>query len=289
MGTVPLRICRAVALILLFSLCLFPSPALAEANDGPYLLHLERGDSVQVLRMEPATFGMFRYVRIDSVKRYLPGNRVQSITDAIGRDVTHDVLRRRQGIGVDPLAYRPDAEYPRPAHRDRLTFPIVEVGVYGQVNDPSSTYDGPRWMTGLDFGVMRNVSRAVSVGGTIHLEVEDDRTGLGLAVRARRWLGNTVSVDGATGWIFAGDDERGDFLANAFYGEAAINLQDRLHLAARVESWRWAQLDYDAYGYQLEPRQETLLQLGGKVGVVPGVPIFIMFLLAAAADSRAIY
>ena len=287
MGTVPLRICRAFVFLLTSSLC--PSPAVAAPDGGPYLLRLERGDSIQVLRVEPATFGMLRYVRTDSVKGYLPGNRVRSISDALGRDVTHDVIGRRRGIGVDPLTYRPDPEYPRPAHRDRLNFPIFEVGVYSRVNDPPSTYGHPRWMTGVDFGVMRNVSRAISVGGSIHLEVEDDRTGLGLAVRARRWLGSTLSVDGATGWIFAGDDERGDFQPNAFYGEAAINFQDRFHLAARVESWKWSQLEYDVYGYEIERRQETLLQFGGKVGAVPGIPIFIIALLAAAADSYAIY
>jgi len=278
-----------VALFLLVFFALHPSPASAVADEGPYILRLERGDSIQVLGMQPATFGMFRYVRVDSVRRYVAGYRIRSISDTSGRDVTPEVVGHRRAIGVDPLAYRPDPKVPRTLHRDRLVFPIFEVGVYGRLNG-SEPYEGDHGlMTGLDFGVMRNLSRSTSAGATVHLEAEDDRTGLGLALRGRRWLSDQVSVDGSAGWIFAGDDERGEFEPYAFYGEAAVNLRDRLQLAARIESWRWNRLNYDQYGYGLNSRQETLIQVGGRVGVFPGVPIFIIFLLGAGIDEHPVY
>lgn len=289
MAAAPARTWFASPLLYLIPLAILGLPDPLRAEGGPFVIHLERGDSVQVLRVEPATFGMFRYVRTDSVKGYLAAHRIRSITAASGGDVSRDVLERRRAIGVDPSMYRPDGspKPPRHPHRDQRRFPIFEVGIYGRLNDPPSPYDDRNLMTSLDYGVMYNLSRSIAVGGTVHLEVEDDRNGLGLALRGRRWLGNTLSLDGAAGWIFAGDDQRGDFGPHAIYGEAAINIDDHFQVAARVESWRWR--GYDYWALRSEKQRETLVQVGGRVGVVPGVPIFILFLLAAAIDSRGIY
>ena len=275
----------ASPLLYLIPLAMLASPYPVRAEGGSYLVRLERSDSMLVVRMEPATFGMFRYVRADSVEGYLSGHRVQSITDATGRDVSRDVLERRRAIGVDLPAYRPDGspKRPRSPHRDQRRFPIFEVGIYWRLNDPPSPYDNRSLMTGFDYGVMHNLSRSVALGGTVHLEVEDDRNGFGLALRGRRWLGRTQSLDGAAGWMFLGDDERGEFGSHAIYGEAALNLDDRFQIAARVESWGWK--GYDYWASERVAHRETLVQVGGRVGVVPGLPIFILFLLGAAMDG----
>ena len=58
MGTAAPRITRFVALLVLGFLSHPALPASAAPDAGPYLIHLERGDSIQALRLEPATFGM---------------------------------------------------------------------------------------------------------------------------------------------------------------------------------------------------------------------------------------
>jgi hypothetical protein len=298
MRTVSPRIGSVVVAPLLIALSQLPFPALAATNAGPYLLHLERGDSMRVVRIEPATFGMFRYVRADSVEGYVSGHKVLALTDADDRDVTRDVLERRRAIGVDPLLYRRDGstELRRrhvPRREDR-TFPIFEMGYYGQVSGPTSPYDD-NVMVSTELGAMQNLSRSLAVGGVLHFETDDDRVGFGVGLRGRRWLSNAFSLDGGAGWMFAGEDDRGEFKAHAFFGEAAINFSDHLQLAASIESWRFARREYlywnsAAVGFpasgsqpyngviKFPARRETLVHVGAKVGRYPGILLVVAVL-----------
>ncbi|HKQ18205.1 MAG TPA: hypothetical protein VJW75_00530 [Candidatus Eisenbacteria bacterium] len=299
----------ASPLLYLIPLAILALPDLVRADGGPFLLHLERGDSMQVLRVEPATFGMFRYVRADSVEGYLSAHRVQSITDASGRDVTSYVLERRRVLGREPIAYGHEGSADhRASNREDRTFSVLEVGLYGRLSDREPPHASGGWMTGIDFGAMRNLSRSVSVGGTIHFETERLRDGMGIALRARRWLGDGLSIDGAGGWVFAGSDDRGAFKPNAFYGEVAVNLGDRAQLVTRVESWKWAAREriirpaaasaasaagtpplpegYEEIERELPASRETMIQLGGRFGAVPGVPLLLLFLLVVGVGPR---
>jgi len=303
MGSVPLRICRVATLVFLVSLPFPPSSAPAAPNDqGPYLLHLDRGDSLQVVRVEPATFGMLRYVRSDSVEGYLSGHKVRSITDADGRDLGRSVLERRRAIGVAPLTYRRLARRHRSRREDR-TFPISEIGFYSEVSRQPQYADGSI-MTGIDVGAMRNVARSVSIGATLHFESDEHRSGLGLSLRGRRWFGNRLSLDGAAGLILAGDDDRGAFKGHSYFGEGSANLGDHVQVVARIESWRWARYDYsirpvaaigsgtpplpegyEAVEQELDPTRETLIHIGGKVGTYQGLLALVGFSLMAAVWS----
>lgn len=295
MGTAALRTCRAVAPLLFIALCMPALSSSAIADAGPWLLRLERGDSLQVVRLEPATFGMFRYVRTDSVEGYLSGHKVRSILDADGLDLGRTVLERRRAIGVDPATYRRDGSsnrlYHRGSRREARGFPLFEVGVYGRVNGPDSPYDGTSLLMSLDLGAMRNLSPSYSMGATLHFEADDEREGFGLALRGRRWLDNELSLDGTAGWMFAGSDDRGDFRANAFYGEASVNLGDHVQLAARIESWK-GPARYDAYPdssyfggsiwrpsvVEATPKRETLIHIGAKVGSFPSILALLVVL-----------
>jgi len=292
----------ASPLLYLIPLAILASPDPARADGGPFLVRLERGDSMQVLRVEPATFGMLRYVRADSVEGYLSGHWVQSITDASGRDVASDVLERRRAVGVDPLLYRIGDGSLRRRHaprREDRTFGIFETGYYQQVSGPTSYGDDEVMMT-TQVGAMRNLSRSLAVGGVLHLQIDDDRFGFGVGARGRRWLSNAFSVDGGAGWLFAGDDDRGEFKTGAFFGEAAINFSDHLQLAARIESWRFARRDYLYFygdstvsGYlvprsqpyddvvKYPARRETRVHIGAKAGRYPGVLLVVIVSLVA--------
>ena len=306
MAAAPPRTRFASALLYLIPLAILASPDPVRADGGPFLIHLERGDSIRAMRVEPAPFGMFRYVRIDSVKGYLSAHRVRFINDPYGRDVTGDLLERRRVLGREPIAYGHDGPAdPRTSNREDRTFSLLEVGLYGRLSDREPPYAEGGWMTGIDFGAMRNLSRSVSVGGTIHFETEHLRDGFGIALRARRWLGDALSIDGTGGWVFAGSDDRGAFKPNAFYGEVAANLGDRAQLVARVESWKWAARErfirpvaasgagtpplpegYEEIERELPVTRETMIQLGGRFGAVPGIPLFVLFLLVVGVGPR---
>lgn len=309
MGTVSARISRVVALLFLIS-CPAPAlPARAAADDGPYRLRLERGDSLDVVRLEPAAFGMFRYVRTDSVEGYLSWHKVVALTDARGEDLTRDVMERRRAIGVDPLLYRSDGSSRlrrrHASRREDRTFPIFEAGYYAQAGGPRGPHDGDNWMASAEVGALRNLSRSMAVGAVLRLEADYDRTGIGVGLRGRRWLNNTFSVDGGAGWMFAGDDDRGEFKGGAFFGEAAINFADHVQVGVSVESWRYARHDYVfgyPYGYLLpetpsysyvirsSPVRETRLYVGAKTGRYPGILLVtVVMFIALAAQPTVVY
>jgi hypothetical protein len=289
METAAIRALRFVILALFAcSVPALPGRA-ASRDDGSYVLRLDRGDSLLIVRLEPATFGMVRYVRTDSIEGYLGWHKVRALTDAHGADLAKDVREGRRAIGVDPLLYRREGSNElRRRHRSRREgrdFAIFEGGYFTTVSGRNSNYDG-LIMVSTDVGVMKNLSRSLAVGGVLHLEADDDRTGFGIGLRGRRWLNNTFSVDGGAGLMFAGDDDRGHFKSGAFFGEAAINFGDHLQLAARIESWRFERfvygyspldsfprLEWQPYKYVIgsPAERETLVHVGAKAGRYPGI------------------
>ena len=300
MQAASLRSLRLVTLLVLFACPVQALPARAAVDGGPYVLRLERGDSLWIVRLEPATFGMFRYVRTDSIEGYLGWHKVRALMGSQGEDMAEDVRERRRAIGVDPLFYRREGSNElRGRHRSRRedrTFGIFEAGYYKQVVGPGSPYHEVGMMS-ADAGALRNLSRSLAVGGVLHFQIDEDRIGFGVGLRARRWLNNTFSVDGGAGWMFSGDDERGEFKPGAFFGEAAINVGDHLQLAASIESWRFAR---SVYGYgpldslryfspesqpytsvtRFPPERETRVHIGAKVGRYPGMLLVVVLFFA---------
>jgi hypothetical protein len=305
----PLRSLRLVTLLVLFACPVQALPARAAVDGGPYVLRLDRGDSLRIVRLEPATFGMIRYVRTDSIEGYLGWHKVRALTDAQGADIAEDVRDRRRAIGVDPLLYRREGSSElRRRHRSRREgrdFAIFEAGYFTTVSGRNPRSDDVI-MVSTDIGVMRNLSRSLAVGGVLHLEADDDRTGFGIGLRGRRWLNNKFSVDGGAGLMFAGDDDRGHFKSGAFFGEAAINFGDHLQLAARIESWRFERfvygyspldsfprLEWPPYNYVTgsPAERETLIHVGAKAGRYPGILLVVVvaFVALGLQSTRDVY
>jgi hypothetical protein len=79
--------------------------------------------------------------------------------------------------------------------------------MFGRSNGPSSARGV------LDYGVMVNTSTRDAFGGSLFASVDRDGLAIGPAIRYRRWLTQTASLEVAVGKPFFGDEADGAVFA----------------------------------------------------------------------------
>lgn len=138
-----------------------------------------------------------------------------------------------------------------------------------------------------DLGLMRNVSRHVSVGANLYFGIDDRRSRFGPKARVRYWLSRTISVDVAPGVLLAGgDDWQGQAEFPGLVGEASLGVGDIVLVTGEIES---ISIEHQNGGKV----RDNSVYLGTKVGTpesfgtlvglfaIVGGAMFILYLLSA--------
>jgi len=139
-------------------------------------------------------------------------------------------------------------------------FAVTTIGgfvMFGRSGGASSSARGV-----LDYGIMVNTSARDAFGGSVFASVDDDGFALGPAIRYRRWLTPTASLEVAVGKPLVGDEATG-----AVFGLVKWSPNHWLAIAARPEIRRAFICGPATCNYQSGGR----LSLGTEVGAAPGL------------------
>jgi hypothetical protein len=143
---------------------------------------------------------------------------------------------------------------------DCAAFAVTTVGgfvMFGRGNGASSSARGV-----LDYGLMFNTSARDAFGGSVFASVDRDGFAVGPAIRYRRWLSPTASLEVAVGKPVAGDEAPG-----AVFGLVKWSPNHWFAIAARPEIRRGPICGPSTCTYQSQGR----LSLGTEVGAAPGL------------------
>jgi len=148
---------------------------------------------------------------------------------------------------------------PRPKP-DCGSFAVTTIGGFVMFG---RSYGGPSSMRGvLDYGLMVNSGTRDAFGGSVFASLDGDGFALGPAVRYRRWLTPTASLEVAVGKPLAGDEADG-----AVFGLVKWSPNHWLAVAARPEIRREVACGPSTCTYESRGR----LSLGTEVGAAPGL------------------
>jgi hypothetical protein len=139
-------------------------------------------------------------------------------------------------------------------------FAVTTIGgfvMFGRSNGESSSMRGV-----LDYGFMFNTSARDAFGGSFFASLDGSGFALGPAVRYRRWLTTTSSLEVAVGKPFLGDEAQG-----AVFGLVKWSPNHWLAVAARPEIRRGVVCGTSTCAYKSQGR----LSLGTEVGAAPGL------------------
>ena len=234
------------------------------------------GDTLQAVRVRPASFDMVAVEMSDSQIRYLPSNRIRAVMDWRGSDRTAALLERRETIpsSYDPV---PDEIGPRQRHISALTwrgrplaetrsFMITEFGVLARIDDYPYGGDDSRIQFSFDLGWMKNISPRDAVGGSGYAVVSDPTTRLGLRARYRRWLSRGSSIDVSPGVLLGGEDSAIEYDPPGFVLGATLNAGDLVALTVDAEYAKNLDLVHDTPPLQWEKRTDVAWRAGAKLG-----------------------
>ncbi len=143
---------------------------------------------------------------------------------------------------------------------DCAAFAVTTVGgfvMFGRGNGASSSARAV-----LDYGFMFNTGARDAFGGSVFASLDGDGFAIGPAIRYRRWLSQTASVEVAVGKPVAGDEAAG-----AVFGLIKWSPNHWLSVAARPEIRRGVVCGPSICAYQSQGR----LSLGTEVGAAPGL------------------
>jgi len=159
-------------------------------------------------------------------------------------------------------------------------FAVTTMGgfvMFGRGNSESSSMRGV-----VDYGVMVNSGARDAFGGSVFASLDGNGFAFGPAVRYRRWLTPTASLEVAVGKPVAGDEADG-----AVFGLVKWSPNHWVAVAARPEIRRGVVCGPSTCAYKSQGR----LSLGTEVGAAPGLVLtgvaavgfaaFIVILLAA--------
>jgi len=142
---------------------------------------------------------------------------------------------------------------------DCAAFAITNVGgfvMFGHGNGASSTVRGV-----VDYGFMINSGARDAFGGSVFASLDDAGLAIGPAIRYRRWLSQTASLEVAVGKPIAGDEAAG-----AVFGMVKWSPNHWFAVVARPEIRR---------GFvctpTCTPQSQARLSLGTEVGAAPGL------------------
>ena len=142
---------------------------------------------------------------------------------------------------------------------DCAAFAITNVGGFVMFGHSNGTSSGMRGV--LDYGFMINTSTRDAFGGSVFASLDQDGFAIGPAIRYRRWLTATASLEVAVGKPVAGDEAAG-----AVFGLVKWSPNHWLSVAARPEIRRGV-VCASTCGYQSQAR----LSLGTEIGAAPGL------------------
>jgi hypothetical protein len=143
---------------------------------------------------------------------------------------------------------------------DCSAFAVTTVGgfvMFGRSDGAPSSERGV-----LDYGFMVNTGARNAFGGSVFASVDQDGYAIGPAVRYRRWLTSTSSLEVAVGKPLVGDEADG-----AVFGLVKWSPNHWFSLAARPEIRRAFVCGPATCHYQSQGR----LSLGTEVGAAPGL------------------
>lgn len=266
---------RPVLLILI----LLALPLSARASEPPRTavvrVVLTDGDTLQAVRVRPATFDMVAVEMPDSQIRYLAANRVRAVLNSRGADRTAAVLERRETV---PSRYDREASgEDRPKRIPALTwqgrplaetrsFMITEFGVLTRIDDYPYLGGDSGVQFSFDLGWMKNISPRGAVGFSGYALLSDPTTRLGLRGRYRRWLSRKTSIDVSPGVLLGGEDSAIEYDPPGFVLGTTLNAGDLVALTLDAEYARNRALVHDTPPLQWENRSDVAWRAGAKLG-----------------------
>ena len=142
-----------------------------------------------------------------------------------------------------------------------------------------------------DWGAMVNLGEKDAVGGSVFASFDRAGLTLGPAVRYRRWLSASASVEVAVGTPIV--SSTGDIQPGSLFGLAKWSPNDWFSVAARPELARWTSVtSCGPAGCATASRMHGRMSVGIELGRVPGVVLtglssvatYLAFLAIASSD-----
>lgn len=292
-------------LLLGAGLSLFVAASLASAvpvgaSPPPRLtLVLDSGDTLHVVRVEPAGIGTVRITNDEGRFQFLSAHRIRRVLDEDGRDRTREALDLRRGIGSAPraISLEPMPQEPRRARYGprsvTRSFMITETSAFGRL-DPSLD-DERSFTASFDLGHAVNVTARDAVGASLFIGGGDGSGDFGVRARYRRWFGTRSCLEFAPGLILSHDEPGpADGRGIGFVGQIAYTYARWVSGALQIYSVRrsgvWQYVpgpDFFTPGYSyLEPGyRDTGVMLGVKIGGRAGMAAGAAGTLAAIVAS----
>jgi hypothetical protein len=236
---------------------------------------LADGDTLQAVRVRPATFDMVAVEMPDSKIQYLASNRVRVVLDSQGVDRTAAVLEHRQTV---PSRYDPEPNGENRVRRipaltwrgrpraETRSFMITEFGVLARIDDYPYLGGGSRTAVSFDLGWMKNISEKGAIGFSGYALVSDPTTRLGIRARYRRWLSRSTSIDISPGVLLGGEDSAIEYDPPGFVLGTTLNAGDLVALTVDAEYAKNLDLVRDTPPLQWEKRTDVAWRAGAKLG-----------------------
>ncbi len=178
-----------------------------------------------------------------------------------------------------PTTSRAQVEAPRPhgcfqPHpADRCAwFPLIETNI--QYRIAGDAPEANRMTLDWRIGLMKNTSRRSAIGGVLFATAEGDFRA-GAAVRARRWLSPSTSLDLSAGLNAVGTTNQGRMRAASPTIDVRIASHDYLAATARLDLVRIQPYCYDPSCAGIGPVTTTRLYVGVGTGAVGGIVGFV--------------
>lgn len=145
------------------------------------------------------------------------------------------------------------------------TFAITEFAVLRRFGSELEVPSTERYYVSFDCGLEHNVSDHIAVGGSVFGGLDNsDRTQVGLRLRSRLWLSQSMSVDVAPGLVLGGKEEKmADFLPPGPILRVAVNPSASVGIVYQTFETRRQK----SYGVVSERASYVGAQLASRPGV----------------------
>ena len=237
---------------------------------------LTDGDTLQAVRIRPASFDMVAVEASDGEIRYLASNKVRVVLDSQGVDRTKEVLERRRVVpsrddlealsGKDRPKRIPSLTWRGRPRAETRSFMITEFGLLARIDDYPYRGGDSRVSLSFDLGWMKNISENGAVGFSGYALAGDPTSRLGLRARYRRWLSRRTSIDVSPGVLLGGEDSAIEYDPPGFVLGATLNAGDLVAVTVDAECARNLDLVHDTLPLVWEKRTDVSWRAGAKLG-----------------------
>ncbi len=234
-----------------------------------YLISLDHDVQLSVVRIEPRTWDYVRAYGADGHTSDIAAHRIRSIRGSDGRDWTRDVVDRGKTIGKAPIVpiQRHGFTFLGHPYPHTRIFTVLQIGALGILGNGHD--DG---IMTFDLGVMGNIDEHWALGVIFHTE-GDEASDSGFLVRGRRWLGETMSIDLATGFV---QHDPWPPLETSWVNQAQLNFGNLASFTVEMETWKLNEKDLSQSGYYvMQAGSGTNWYVGGSLNYLPGVVAFL--------------